>query len=526
MGLLDIDFNDPETAGLLGAAGGLFAAGAPSRQRISTGQAIMMGLQGMQQGQQGARDYAINQELLRRKKAAEDLNMEMNQFKFGQEKQSVADQKLAHDTMIKYAKMRQANIGQPQLQTQMQSPSSVQGYSMPNEQSQNNRVNGMFSTTVQQNQQQPMQQPQPMQRGKGSAIQAQIDDLINQANFYDAEGVPSDELRKQVIEMTKTLPKVKEWKEITSGDKVLYAPYFEDGSAGDAVPYEIAAKLHFGDNGQQLIGQNAYTGKVVSTNQKQQSLESLASDATARRGQNMIASRADQRLKFDMNGGTDGGASQMGLNKQFGKPQAGYRWTPDGSLEFIPGGPADQKAQMKSSGEGTVDSVVADLRDKYDKLNSGGGMVNDKEGMIGNIGARIASTGFGQTLGGAVGTTNQTSRDSIAMTRPLLLQSIMKATGMSAKQMDSNVELKLYLATATDPTKGYQANMEALQRIEDLYGGGQKGAKPADAKPVDKPAANLMQKLPTANASNKGRKIRDTSTGEVLVSNGLAWVKE
>ena len=222
--------------------------------------------------------------------------------------------------------------------------------------------------------------------------------------------------------------------------------------------------------------------------------------------------------------GMDGGETQIGLNKQFGKPQAGYRWKADGSLEFIPGGPADQKAQMKTSGEGTVDSVVADLRDKYDKLNSGGGIVNDKEGMIGNIGARIASTGLGQTLGGAVGTTNQTSRDNIAMTRPLLLQSIMKATGMSAKQMDSNAELKLYLATATDPTKGYQANMEALDRIEQLYGGGQKEEK--TAKPVDKPTANLMQKLPTANASNKGRKIRDTSTGEVLISNGMAWVKE
>ena len=59
------------------------------------------------------------------------------------------------------------------------------------------------------------------------------------------------------------------------------------------------------------------------------------------------------------------------------------------------------------------------------------------------------------------------------MTRPLLLQAIMKATGMSAKQMDSNAELKLYLSTATDPTKGLQANMEALDRIEKLYGSGQ-----------------------------------------------------
>lgn len=190
---------------------------------------------------------------------------------------------------------------------------------------------------------------------------------------------------------------------------------------------------------------------------------------------------ANRKFAFDQAGGSDaGGTTQMALNKQFGKPQAGYRWKADGSMEFIPGGPADQKAQLKTSGEGTVDSVVADLRDKYQKLNDGGGIVNNENGTMTNLAARLGSTGLGQTFGSAVGTKNQTSRENIEMTRPLLLQAIMKATGMSAKQMDSNAELKLYLATATDPTKGFQANQDALNRIEMLYGSGQKagGAKP------------------------------------------------
>lgn len=167
-----------------------------------------------------------------------------------------------------------------------------------------------------------------------------------------------------------------------------------------------------------------------------------------------------------------GGPSQAGLVKQFGKAAPGYRWKSDGSQEFIPGGPADQKAQLQKSGEGTVGSVVADLRDRYAVLNEGGGVVSTERGVLGNVAARVGASGVGQTLGGAVGTKNQSARDSIAMTRPLLLQAIMKATGMSAKQMDSNAELKLYLATATDPTLGYEANMQALDRIEALYGGG------------------------------------------------------
>lgn len=231
------------------------------------------------------------------------------------------------------------------------------------------------------------------------------------------------------------------------------------------------------------------------------------SNMIAIRGQNMTDSRARERLNWETTGGGEGGAAQAGFNKQFGKPQAGYRWKQDGSLEFIPGGPADQKAQMKTAGEGTVDSVVAGLRDKYNELNTGGGIVNDNDGFLGNMGARLASTGLGQTVGGAAGTKNQTARDDILMTRPVLLQSIMKATGMSAKQMDSNAELKLYLSTATDPTKGYQANMNALDRIEKMFGAGGAAAGTAAPKQEPKPtqapqaAVNMLKMNPKLAAA-------------------------
>lgn len=210
--------------------------------------------------------------------------------------------------------------------------------------------------------------------------------------------------------------------------------------------------------------------------------------------------QAGARLEFDKAGGVggvnDGGTTQTGLNKMFGKPQAGYRWKADGSLEFIPGGPADQKALMQKGGEGTVGGVVADLRDKYTQLDSENGIVSTNNRFGTNMGAWAGATGIGQALNGMVGTKTQSARDSIAMTRPLLLQAIMKATGMSAKQMDSNAELKLYLATATDPQKGLEANKEALDRIEKLYGGGANAnhaPRPA-AKPLTNPGAWSIQK--------------------------------
>jgi hypothetical protein len=147
----------------------------------------------------------------------------------------------------------------------------------------------------------------------------------------------------------------------------------------------------------------------------------------------------------------------------------GYRMKQDGSLEPIPGGPADQKAQTVNAGRETVDTLIAGLKDQYSILKQGGGITSTESGM-GNIPAYLSSTGVGQTAGKMFGTQNQSARNTIVQSRPLLLAAIKNATGMSAKQMDSNVELKMYLAAATDPSLDYEANMAALNQLETLYG--------------------------------------------------------
>lgn len=173
---------------------------------------------------------------------------------------------------------------------------------------------------------------------------------------------------------------------------------------------------------------------------------------------------------------------------QQGKVTPGYRQLPDGSWEPIKGGPADQKTQLKAAGQETVSNVVASLRDQYNQLQKSGGITDTTKGALGNILPGIESSGVGQTTGKLFGTQNQSLRNTIAQQRPLLLQAIMKATGMSAKQMDSNTELKLYLSTATDPTLDVQSNMRALDMIERLYGGGSEtagsAANPASAQPI------------------------------------------
>jgi hypothetical protein len=172
-------------------------------------------------------------------------------------------------------------------------------------------------------------------------------------------------------------------------------------------------------------------------------------------------------------------AIQAGNQAQSRVPM-GYRMTKDGGLEPIPGGPADQKAQTVNAGRETVDTLIAGLKDQYGILKEGGG-ITSKDNTLMNVPAYLSSTGAGQATGKMFGTANQSARNTIVQSRPLLLAAIKNATGMSAKQMDSNVELKMYLAAATDPSLDYEANMAALNQLETLYGIGSKAGTPGTA---------------------------------------------
>lgn len=177
------------------------------------------------------------------------------------------------------------------------------------------------------------------------------------------------------------------------------------------------------------------------------------------------------------------------------KAPAGYRYTPDGNMEAIPGGPADAKArlkdEMKATGAADVDIALSTLRDAYDRLEKGGGITSTNKGPFENMAAAASSSAIGQGVGKMFGTDNQSARNDVEMTRPALLAALMKATGMSAKQMDSNAELKLWMKTATDPTLDVEANRRALANIEKKYLGG----------PSSAPSSNPVQAISEARAA-------------------------
>lgn len=235
---------------------------------------------------------------------------------------------------------------------------------------------------------------------------------------------------------------------------------------------------------------------------------------------NRLATQQTARGNLDVAKGNLGVSMQRlnleAENQKQGRIPPGYQVQQDGSLKVWQGGPADQKAQVSEVGKQTVNDIVANLRDMYNQLDAKGGITNTENSGLANIGRGAASSTAGQAVGKIFGTENQSLRNTIAQQRPLLLQAIMKATGMSAKQMDSNVELKLYLATATDPTLDVQTNKRALDMIDKLYGKGADAVSQTKSGDSTQPAAQSVPKRATMQQITETARKYGKTVDEVI----------
>lgn len=137
-----------------------------------------------------------------------------------------------------------------------------------------------------------------------------------------------------------------------------------------------------------------------------------------------------------------------------------------------------QTEQGKKVGQTGLSDTLDTLSAQYNKLNQNMGIPSKENRVLSNLGAAASSTGIGNFAGRMLGTENAEARDLIAQTRPLLLADIKKATGMTASEMNSNAELQMWLSVATDPSKGFDANIEAIRNLENKFGLGRgKGEK-------------------------------------------------
>jgi len=144
-----------------------------------------------------------------------------------------------------------------------------------------------------------------------------------------------------------------------------------------------------------------------------------------------------------------------------------------------------------AAGKNELASELDNIRIAYDNLNQMRAIPSTGRNVLSNIAAGTAASGVGQTLGRLAGTPEQTERDVIKSGRLRLVNAIKNATGMSAQQLNSNVELKNMLDSVTDPSQSIETVNRILDQIQETYltGAAPSMGRPAAAKPAARPSA-------------------------------------
>jgi len=166
---------------------------------------------------------------------------------------------------------------------------------------------------------------------------------------------------------------------------------------------------------------------------------------------------------------------------------------------------AEKKAAEKLPGRQQVSTLINKVRAAYEQLERQQAIASEKRGGFANVMDYLGTSSPGREVQKALGTKSSKYLSEITNSRKLLATAIKNATGMSAQEMNSNVELQLTLDALTDPTQGIEAARSTLNTLEELYGAPRTAtptaARPRGAAPktpvIPDAAKQMLRKNPT-----------------------------
>jgi len=289
---------------------------------------------------------------------------------------------------------------------------------------------------------------------------------------------------------------------------------------GAAMPKPYEKK--FQDTGGSIGVLDPYTASLDGTIGKTMTPGEVASNQVAL-GQLGVARGnlgvAQERLAFDKAGGADGGVQYMntpaGIVAVPKKPGMGA--APAGQYVIGPDG-------MPLGGDPQTgpQARVRDARDALTIISEAEKLLPKATGSYLGVGADMLAQGFGASTQGA---------QAAAQLKVLSGSLVSKMPKMSGPQSDKDVamyrEMAGQIGDATLPVSTRMAALKTLRGLQEKYAGIQPPApqEPAKQSAPTQSNAPTFSNLPAPN-QYRGKTVRDTLTGDVYISNGMAWVKQ
>lgn len=301
---------------------------------------------------------------------------------------------------------------------------------------------------------------------------------------------------------------------------------------------------------EQNLMQNRFAlggGGITTTDQGRANIRrndaSAASSYASANNSNASAARTRQAMSLDRADVLGGG----GGGRPASKAPSGYRWTANGSLEAIPGGPAD-KGTLGGMGVGKLtEGQGKDIvyysrgRDSNELLTKNGNSLLMTEGAQGARGIVDSALQSLPLLGdsGVVNSLLSPERKQAKQAAAEFLSAILrKDTGAAITQQEFDIYGPMYLPMPGDDRKTLEqkalAREGALESIKAGLGSAQA------AIPAPRGSSRLQRetlgdsttlgtpppRLPPASAAAGVQRARNPATGQVLVLRNGQWVPE
>lgn len=279
MGILDaiLNLSPEQNRGLLASAAQMLQASGPSRTPTSFGQilggGIMAGLDATQQArQQGQLEQLRGVQI---KNAESDLA--------AQEAQRERAQNLLRLTS-QYGQSRAGGQQQSAPPMDRSAKAMFQGLMSGSAPSMTTPGAPMAGSS--------MAAPGGAPSGGAGDRSALVQDRLKYAQFLRDNGYTA-EANAEEDQALKLQPKISAWKEVQQEGKVMFAPFFEDGSNGQPVPFEVAKELQRVNAGGTTELLNPVTGASVRSIRNTASPDALLSAQVQREN----AARQDARAE-------------------------------------------------------------------------------------------------------------------------------------------------------------------------------------------------------------------------------------
>jgi hypothetical protein len=130
---------------------------------------------------------------------------------------------------------------------------------------------------------------------------------------------------------------------------------------------------------------------------------------------------------------------------------------------------AQERADKIAEGKESLSDTVEVAKTLVSDLAKSGGMTSTSNGPLSNLITSLGTGTVGQVGGRVFGTANQAKRDELNSVRLQLFNSVKEATGMSASQLNSNVELKTWLSSLGGADMTKEANEAILNNISNKF---------------------------------------------------------